>query len=265
MPPPVRSTAKPMGFFPVQPSTAKRRMIVSLYGPQKSGKNHLAFTAPGPFGFHSFDYGDEGMIEKFVAGTVTGCPPIKVDKAEYVVDIQEGATPQEVTDKTTPAWQSFMANYRIGLVKYRTSIIDTGTDAYEMVRMSHFGKLTQVMPHHYAPVNAEFKSLFRQAYSAEGKNLIILARHKEEWLNSIVQGKEKGVKTGRMIYAGYKDTPYEVQIHIRTFKDSDGFGAEILDCRQNPDIEGFELRGEMLNWWSLGQLVFPESTEEEWR
>lgn len=254
-----------MGFKPVTGQVAKRRLIVSIYGGEKTGKNHFAFTAPGPIGLHSFDYGDEGMIEKFIRGEVPGVPPVKVEKAEYIVNVPRGAGVQETSDACTPAWLAFSSNYPLGLGRFRTTVIDTATDAYEMVRMAYFGKLQQVMPHHYAPVNAEFKSLFRQAYSAEGKNLVLLARHKEEWVSKLVQGKEKADRTGRMIYAGYKDSPYEVQIHMRSFKEAGEFKMEIEDCRQNPALEGMVLEGDMLNWWSLGQLVFPESEEKDWR
>lgn len=268
--PPPKAASPPtrpgMGFRKVSgEQIGRRRMVVSIYGPEKSGKNHFAFTAPGPFGFHSFDYGDEGVIEKFVRGEVEGVPPMDVDKAEYVLNVPPDSSVDETSKAATPVWSAFTTNYAIGLAKYRTSVIDTGTDAYEIVRMSYFGKLSQVMPHHYAPVNAEFKGLFRQAYSTVGHNLILLNRHKDEWLTKIVNGKEKADRTGNMIFAGYSGTPYEVQVHLRSFKSAGEFGMEVVACRQNPNLEGMELSGDMLNWWTLGQLVFPGSEEEEWR
>lgn len=249
----------PMGFRLLDPATPqRRRLIVSIEGEEKTGKNHFAFGAPGPIFYHSFDYGDEGVIEKFLRQGKA------IHKAEYRLNIPPGTDTQKTSDAATPIWAGFKSNFAIGLGKGRTTIVDTGTDAYELIRMSYFGKLGQVMPHHYAPVNAEYKDLFKQAYAADG-NLIVLHRMKEEWLNKVnSQGKEVGIKTGVMLLAGWKDTPYETQVHIRLFKDAEGFGGLVVECRQNPDLTGFELRGDMLSFAGLGQMVYPESEEKEW-
>ena len=55
----------------------------------------------------------------------------------------------------------------------RTISVDTATELWELLRMARFGKLTQVMPYQYGPVNAEFRSLIRMAYASD-KNLILL-------------------------------------------------------------------------------------------
>lgn len=236
----------------------RRRLIVSIEGEEKSGKNHFAFGAPGPIYFHSFDYGDEGVIEKFLA---TGK---EINKAEYRLQVPPGTSVQDTSNAATPIWNGFKANLALGMARGGTTIVDTGTDAYEMIRLSYFGKLAQVMPHHYAPVNAEFKNIFRDAYSGEG-NLILLHRVKEEWINKMNKdGKEVGIKTGRLLLAGYKDTPYETQVHLRAYKDADGFHMEVVECRQNPELAGFVLDGELNSFAGLGTMVYPDSAWEEW-
>src|ERR1700744_4628024 len=101
---------KPMGFFKVDPNTAtKPRMIVSIEGETKHGKNHFAFTMPGPIGFHSFDYGDEGMIEKFIKGR--GVRKVEIHKAEYRLDIPPDSDVQKVSNAATPVWSAFATNY----------------------------------------------------------------------------------------------------------------------------------------------------------
>jgi hypothetical protein len=249
-----------MGFTRLNQNTKmKRRMVVSIMGDQKCGKNHFAFGAGGTKAFHSFDYGDEGVIEKFLTkGHI-------IDKAEYRVDVAEGANQQTVSDACTPAWRAFRVNYALGLAKNDVTIVDTLTEAYEVVRLSYFGKLLQVPPTAYGPVNAEMKDIFRQAYTS-GKSLIVLNRMKDEYINKVAaSGKEVGMKTGKRVFAGYSQTPYEVQVHLRAYREADGFKMEILDCRQNPDLNGFIMEGDMNNWWTLGTLVFPDSEESEWR
>lgn len=252
-----------MGFRTMEAGVVKPRLIVSVEGGEKCGKNHFAFTAPGPIGLHSFDFGTEGMVEKFLKGN--GVPRRKIDMAQYAVNVPEGAETQTVSNACTPVWNAFRTNYAIGLGKYRTTVVDTATDAYEMVRLSHFGKLQQVMAHHYAPVNTEMKSLFRQAYSSDG-NLVMLCRIKDEYITKMVGGKEKAEKTGTRIMAGYKDTKFETQVHLRMYKEvgADPWRAEIVTCRHNPDLEGFVLEGEMLSFAGLGQMVYPDSDPGDW-
>lgn len=256
---PSKTTPGAMAFRRLAKDQAqRRRLIISIEGEEKTGKNHFAFGCPGPIYFHSFDYGDEGVIEKFLA---TGK---EINKAEYRLSVPPGTSTQATSEAATPVWNGFKSNYAIGLAKGGTTIVDTGTDAYELIRMSYFGKLAQVMPHHYAPVNAEFKDIFRQAFSSAG-NLVLLHRVKEEWINKLNKdGKEVGLKTGRLLLAGYKDTPYETQVHLRAFKDSEGFKLEVVECRQNPEIAGMVLDGAMNSFAGLGTMVYPDSEWEEW-
>lgn len=244
------------GFKKANKAT-KMRLILSVEGVEKCGKNHFAFTAPGPIYFHSFDFGDEGVIQKFQTTK-------EIQKAEYKLNVPAGTAIQAASDTARPVWDQFIKNYAEGLAKGRTSIIDTGTDQYEVLRMMEFGKLTQVMPHHYGPVNQIMKSLWRQAYDSDS-SLIVLHRMKEEWENKVNSaGKEVGFKTGRWEMAGYKGTYFEAQVCARAYKEDGQFKLLIFDCRLNPDLEGMVLEGGMLNFPTLGQLVFPESKEEDW-
>lgn len=249
----------PMAFRDLDAKApAKHRLIISIEGAEKSGKNHFAFTAPGKIAFHSFDHGDEGMIEKFVkAGK-------GIQKAEYRVNVPPGTDTQKTSEACTPVWNGFKVNFSIGLAQCRTTVVDTGTDAYELLRMSYFGKLQQVMAHHYAPVNAEMKDLIRQAYSADG-NLIVLHRIKDEYFTTKNrEGKDVANKTGAKIMAGFSQMKFETQVHLRMFKDDGEFCAEVVTCRQNPDIEGMVLSGDVLSFTGLGLMVYPDSEEEDW-
>jgi len=243
--------------FNIANKAAKRRLIVSVEGTQKSGKDHFALTAPGDIYVHDFDFGLDGVIQKFQDKK-------KIFVAEYKLDIPAGTAIQDAADTARPVWEKFQDNYYEGLKKGRTSVLDTATDSYEVLRMAEFGKLQQVMPHHYTPVNQAMKSMFRAASDTDS-NLIVLNRMKEEWINKVVNGKEKGEKTGNWIMAGYSGTYFEVQVCTRAYKEDGQFKLLIFDCRFNPDLEGMVLEGDMLNFPMLGQLVFPDSSEEDWQ
>jgi hypothetical protein len=240
------------------PASAKRRIIMSVEGMEKCGKTHFALTAPGPVRYHNFDNGDEHVSQKFTAqGKV-------IRRATYMVSGPD-ATTQEMVDAADPVWSKFRRNYMVGLREGRTTIVDTGAEPWEILRMARFGKLTEVPPHFYGPVNAEWAALYDAAYSSDS-NLIMLHRQKEEWVNkaSAASGKMKGEKTGNWVLDGNKGTHFDTQINLRCFKDGREFCCEILSSRQNPDLDGMVVSGDMCNFQTIAGLVFPDSNEGEW-
>lgn len=260
----IKGAGEATGFSQVVVGKPKYRLIVSVEGTEKCGKNHFAFTAPGPLYFHDFDFGVEGVINKFLPGGAYHVPGKVIHRAGYKLDVRAGAAIQDAADTARPVWEKFKANYAEGLKKGKTTVLDTGTEVYEVLRMAEFGKLTQVMPHHYGPVNQAMKDIWRQAYDSDS-NLIVLHRMKEEWENKLnSQGKEVGSKTGRWEMAGYKGTYFEAQVCCRAYKEAGEFKMLVFDCRQNPDIEGMVLEGGMLSFPMLGQLIYPDSGPEDW-
>lgn len=230
----------PSGFVQASGPTV-HRLIVNAEGEEKSGKNHFGFSAPGPIFEHSFDIGNEGVVQKFQSSK-------KIMIAEYELDIQPGeAEAREVAASADKLWERYMANYRDGLASCGngTTLIDTGTEVWELLRLARFGKLAQVMPHHYAPVNKEMQEMIREGFN-HNCNVIFLHKLKDEWENYVVDGKEKGRKTGRKTRVGFSDVPYLVQMNVkcqRSDNEDGGSMFEILveDCRQNPDLNNTTL------------------------
>jgi hypothetical protein len=222
-------------------TTIRRRLIINVVGKEKQGKTNFGLTAPGPIILFDLDYGLEGVVSKF-AGTKAIYP------SEYRIN------------EISPAhflstWERFKKEFGGALKEkeVRSVIVDTGTEMWELIRLARFGKLTQVMPQHYGPVNSELRGLIRDAYSSD-KNLIILHKMTEIYKNN--------QPTGEFGMAGFKDIPYNVQVNLLCWRDTDGtFHATINDCRQNSDLAGMDLIGDMVNFPTLASLVFP-ATEE---
>lgn len=210
-------------------------MIISVCGEEKAGKNYFGFTFPAPIYVHSFDIGLEGTIDQFVANK-------EIYVAEYELEVQPGmATPTEVADSASKLWDNFVSNYKDSLASagQGTVICDTDTEVYELLRLARFGKLTQVMPHHYGPVNVEFRDIIRSAYDHKA-NLFLIGRLGDEWLND---ASGKGNKTGQRIRKGFGDLPYLTQINALCERvDQDGGGSTfqtvIESCRFNPECNG---------------------------
>jgi len=112
------------------------------------------------------------------------------------------------------------------------------------------------MPYHYGPVNAEYRELIRKAY-ASGKNLILLHKMKDEYVND--------KRTGSLKRSGFSDTGYMVQVNVRMWRDEENnFHLYVKDCRQSPEVAGLDLLNDMANFTTLATLVFPETTEKDW-
>jgi hypothetical protein len=230
----------------------KRRLIVSVEAQEKSGKTNFLLTAPGPLVVFDLNNSLEGVIHKF-AGY----------KDIYVSDYTKtGGAVTPVVWKST--WEKLQKEYLAALKEpsVRSVGVDTATEMWELKRMGEFGKLLQVMPHMYPPVNAQFRDLVYAAYTS-GKNLILTHKMKEEYVASKANPAISN-RTGKFIRSGFSDMAYMVQINLSLWRSEDGFVAKVLDCRQNPDIVGMELYNEDINFQMLGSLVFPDTDPQAW-
>lgn len=237
---------------------AKKRLICAVDGLEKRGKNHFSFTAPSPIGILSLDLGLEGVIEKFQSKKEIWVAEHRVNttmlRAEHDI--------QEVANIANQAWNNIMRDYDELLTSgARTGIIDTGTELWEILRLARFGKLDQVKPHHYGPVNAEYREVIRKAFDTD-MNLILLHKMKDEYVNDKRNGEVKR--------AGFSDTGFLVQVIVQCWRDDqekapDCFHATVTDCRHDPGMNGFDMQGELASFSTMAQLIFPDTGEDDWR
>jgi hypothetical protein len=257
------------------------RLIASVSGLEKQGKNHFAFTAPGPIACLSFDTGTEGVIEKFRKGFGDNKPK-DIYLADYDVNLPGGADLKQIADAAQAIWVKFRKDYEWAIRNARTVVADTGTEIWEILRIARFGKLTQVMPHQYGPVNAEFRKLVKLAFDVKNVNAIWLHKLKAEYDTKTVvvagQTKEVSNKTGKLVRSGFGDIPFLVQFNAVVHRDSElrdwdpgkssfrlhpvpratddnGFRLTVLDSRHNGELSGTVLEGELLNFPQLAALA----------
>lgn len=238
-------------------SAAKQRIIGTIDGLEKCGKDNFALTSPGPIGVLSLDLGLDGVVQKFQDKK-------EIWVAEHRVNVNKlktECTMAEAAAIASEAWANIMRDYAELLVSgAKTAIIDTGTELWEILRMARFGKLEQVLPRHYGPVNAEFKELIRAAYDTD-MNMWLLHKMKDEYAND--------KRTGDLKRSGMSDIGYLVQVAVRCWRDDsekfpDCFHVTVTDCRKDPSLHTFDMQGTMASVATLGQLMFPETSEEEW-
>jgi hypothetical protein len=250
--------AKLEGFEKAQKTEKKKRTIIGVEGLEKEGKTSFALSAPGPIALFNMDIGLEGVVEKYI------------DEKEILVadfDYRDATSASEWVEMWERIKKAFLAAGKNKDI--RTVVLDTATEMWELLRLARFGKLTQVQPYHYGPVNTEYRDLIRKIYDTD-KNLILLHKMKSEYIND--------KSTGEMIRSGFADTGYLTQINIRVWrrnlaqdgrsvnlKINDGtFGLTVADCRQKADVAGVELTDPLNTFPMLMTQVYPETDSEEW-
>lgn len=250
------------GSFHIAADPPKFRMIVAVDGLEKAGKSNFALTAPGPIAYQNLDIGTEGVMEKFQTEKV-------IHRADYQAQVNKSDDQATVIKKVSPVIEQFLTDYvdimlpAMHTGKVRSGVIDTGSDLWKMFRQARFGKLTQVMPHHYVSVNSEFSSMVKAVYNTPG-NLIILHQLKSEWKDNPATGK--GNKTGQYERDGFAGMGFLVQVNATCWRDQQTgiFHLTVRDCRQNAACAGLDLEGEMATFPWLGVNVFPDSNLSDW-
>ncbi len=230
------------------------RMLVGSDGLEKTGKSNFWMTAPGPIAGINLDIGLEGVIHKYSKQKKIwvlnyNIPPMK-NTAEYLPHLNIIRSAYEAA-----------ANHK----DVRTLVVDTGTDLWELIRLAEFGTVNPKDPRGslaYTNCNMLYRGLIKMAYESD-KNLVVTHKLDDEWVK--VNGKNE--KSGSMTRAGFKESSYLIQVNTRHTYDKQAgeFGIEILDCRQNMQMSGYTLTGNDCTFAGLGQVVFPESSPEDWK
>ena len=249
-----KSNLAAAGFQIITEETYPSLMVCSS-GHEKRGKTHWAFTQPGPLAVISSDTGTREVAQKW---TKLGK---KIHYYEFEVQKRspDAAAHAKLWDSVEAAIRTVIADTSI-----RGMIVDTGSEIWEQLRLARFGKLTQVMPHHYGPVNAEFRQLLKAVQKRRGLNSVWIHKVKKEY-KATKEGKDAW--SGKYERAGFTDFPFEADIIIEHFVDMDArdFGTRIVDSRHETiTVNGMELMGDMNNFATLGQLCFPDTDEDYW-
>ena len=248
------------GDFTLASDELRFRIIFRSFGADKTGKDHFGLTGPGPIAIQSFDVGLEGVVEKFVkAGKEVRRTEYEFDKNDFS---QKAA--QDIVDR-------FETDYAIALKKARTIMWDTESEFWEVCRYAEFGQKSD-RPNSYERLNGWYRDLIQQAYDSN-VNLQLIQKTKEKWGNRTKQSKDgrtvqEGYPTGEFEPYGFKELNYIVQANLQHFwvpgtdESSSHFEVKVLNCRQNMGVAGETFEG--LDLPTLGQLVFPDSTEKDW-
>lgn len=287
-----RQQLKDAGFTPIRRSP--RRLVCNVQSIKKSaGKTRFAFTAPKPIGYISVEIGsEEGPAENFIpdgADSFDGIQIVRIrmEEPEYPDPSKFAATKEgqreydeaisaAVQAAAQPAWDKFYNAYYTSIKNMRTTVIDTGTDLYQLQRLANFGRLEKIPQLAYAQLKREFAKLFDDVFATEG-NLIVISHMKDrgETIKDERTGKDKWIATGVYEMDGSNVVSDKVQAMIEMWREDlqeedeetgmkVKFHAAIIDSRHNPQAMGKEFTTLEISFSDLAQAIFPKSKREDW-
>lgn len=270
--------ALPKSFAKYQTAEAIRktkRLMLAIDGVTDSGKTEFALSAPGPGIMVSLDRGLDGALKN-------ENPPSwrNADRFAYkVIDAPTVASANASIQSFGNYWQSFKDELYGALDNpdARTIIVDGDSDGWELQRLAAFGKLTQVMPHHYTGVNAARRAMLARCWDAK-KIVILTNKMKDEYVPKLdpdtglpvfKDGIEVRTKTGKLVSQGFNDNGYMVQVRLQAlYKDSkkDGrqYGVLVKKCKSNSELVGQEFWGDECNFRTLMGYVYGTEEVESW-
>lgn len=239
--------------------TKPKGILASVEGLQKTGKTELGLSMPGNLYILNLNWGLAGIVEKHV----------RAGRDIYVQDIQIPLSKELPGQAFTLLASAAAEQWRKAILSLQEAIkapeissifIDTGSELWDLLRIARLGKLQQVMPVQYAAVNAEFRQLLQILLTCK-KNVLLSHKVKPEYVND--------QRTNRFERAGFGDIGFDVQVELRSERDlkkegDDQFSLTFLDCRANKDLRGQVLTGKDCNFLKIAQLVYPDTTPEDW-
>jgi len=254
----VKPVAVKQSLFQKVTVAEKRSLSVCSYGHEKRGKTWFALSAPGPVAVISSDSGTENAVREWQ----------RQGKEIYLFQHTLPPLGQKI-EVYESAWDRLAeAVYEaITSAQFRSVVVDTATEVWELLRLARFGRLTQVMPHHYGPVNNEFRSLLNKAVASD-KNTVWIHKVKKVYKTN-KEGKDSW--TGEWERSGFADFGYiiDVVIEHRIVEDDDSgkldFGVKVIDSRFRPtEVCGRIFTGFEATFPALAMTLLPDTAIDAW-
>jgi len=268
-----------LGFEKVDP-TINYKFSIATAAKEKEGKTTFSFTAPGPIGAIATDAGTEEIAKNFLTQKPIIINYFKSADELQQDDVKNDKARQEMYEREWARMKSSILAM-IRSKRIRTLIIDTATEAWELCRLAEFGKLTQVMPHHYTTVNQEFKALVKAAAENPVLNSVWIHKKGKEYKTN---SSGKDTWSGKWERKGFGDMAFLVDVNADHFfqpsgslvANSDGqnetlkegrFGVRVIDSRINMlSVAGQDFIGDSCKFEELAVALYPDTYGSDvWR
>jgi hypothetical protein len=235
----------------------KRVSFTSVYGDTGTGRTSFALSAPGPIALLHTAEKIDGIVERFAAQKLVRCVNF--------AGVFDGNTLDEVARQAEVNWDMLVAAWSDAFSWAKTIILDTDTEAWELLRYARFGGLKPDggrVDYNYGPVNAEWKNMFKRFKLQEATNVVVIGMTSDEYKED-AGGGGMGKRTGRTIRAGQKAVPFMADVIVRTAKDGGVFSTTIEKGWRNAESEGATLKGKASKWARVMAMT-TGTDEDEW-
>lgn len=211
-------------------SASSQRLVVAIWGREKSGKTQMALSFPDPLYFFNFDWGVEHHL-----------PRLQKEGREVYVASYLPTTADISVDDAGAILRAFEQDYTNALSATRkrgggTLVIDTGTQLWQLVSSCFLEpvrakrKDSQIYPFDYGKPNQYYAHLINESKQA-GANIVLVHRAREVY-------DAAGKPTGKYEMQGNNQTSYLVQIVLKMDKVAGIYRSTFDSCWQDGALEG---------------------------
>jgi len=240
-------------------TSSKQRIVAASIGEVGTGKTSFWLGAPGPIVVQTLDLGLEGVVELYAE-----------KKAIYVATYDLGQTVgSEYTHAhAVEARDKFIADFEHAIGVARTIIWDRESDMWDLFFYAEFGTddaFAAAPPKDWDKLKGKIRRLIAMA-KASDVNFGIIQGMKNEWVSKVnpKSGAKAATQSGNRIRAGMEGIDALVHIDLLHTRQNGAFGITVGKSRGpgGHDIQDQHFDG--LTFSEFAQLVFPESSPEDW-
>lgn len=233
-------------------------VVISVEGKEKCGKTwSVLHTAPTPLVYISCDRDNRRAVRSArLAGREILCSgQYLYEPSPKLLHVAQQAPNDEIlienAKNAARLWNPIYRDFMEALAdpKVTTVVLDSGTAAYNLVRLKCFGKINGVGVFQYAKTNAIFRELLSKAQTSE-KVVILIHRLGPEFGKSVdAAGKEEMKPTGNYEAQGYREINFEVDAVLRHWAGENGRKVKLMsEGVGRDDISGTVFSAEKLDY-----------------
>lgn len=252
------------------------RPSLSIHGIEGVGKTRLAMTAPDPIGLLALDKKSKRTAEAIGAELgkviIANQKPFLPDTSAIKLATVDGDTAdglKQIKDTYTLAVKNVLeSGMRLAEHKdIQTIVLDTGSQFFDWILFSHFGRRNQITPTSRGAANQDMIDFVNALRS---KHLIIIHRSKEIWKKTgenDKQGKPIKEPSGKFEVDGFNKiggfvtATIELTNNKAPTDDLDKkFRVKVVTCQTKPLLEGqdlseYEVKGDSITWDNIAMVM----------
>ncbi len=257
-----KPSSNPLAKFTKLTQDSILRIIAASYGEVGTLKTSFWLTAPAPIVIQSADHGLEGVVDVYLEKLFKETGVLKdIYVVEYDPNVGSMAQEEAVASR-----DQFEEDFAHAILHAKTVVWDKETQVYEIFKYAEFGAPSD-NPSNYYALDQRYRHLINSAKST-GVNFGLIQAMKTPWVGVAKNNGKVGAapsKTAR-VRRGMREI--EELVHINLEHAIDPEGNFIINVGKSRGPGGQDIQNTTIPYCTFpefAQLVFPESTEEDWQ